>query len=177
MANSNNSTTKRGYRFIDLTGCKFGRLSVIAFKGIAKDRQAQWLCRCECEAETIVAGGHLRSGHTKSCTCLSEELSMARFLVHGQRRKSATTSEYIAYTSARTRCNNPNSQDYPEYGGRGIEFRFESFEEFFSELGHKPTPKHSVDRIKVNGHYERGNIRWATAKEQAQNRRPRRRRH
>lgn len=166
-------TPKRGYHFIDLAGKRFGRLTVIAFHGIAKDRQAQWRCRCECGRETIVAGGHLRSGHTKSCVCLSVELTRARHVTHGQRGKGKTTTEYIAYTSAKTRCNNPQSQDYSEYGGRGIEFRFRSFEEFFAELGPKPGKEYSVDRKDVNGHYERGNLRWATPKEQANNRRKR----
>jgi len=68
---------------------------------------------------------------------------------------------------------NPNVERYPDYGGRGIEFRFTSFEAFYAEVGPKPVPKsnYSIDRIEVNGHYEPGNIRWTTAKTQRHNRR------
>jgi hypothetical protein len=82
------------------------------------------------------------------------------------------TPEYVSYTNARTRCTNPNSDDWKDYGGRGIEFRFQCFEEFFLVLGLKPTPKHSLDRINTDGHYEFGNVRWATASQQMRNRRP-----
>lgn len=71
------------------------------------------------------------------------------------------TPEYKSYSHAKSRCTNSNEDAFPHYGGRGIEFRFNSFEEFFSELGPKPEPKHkySVDRIDNDGHYEPGNVR------------------
>ncbi len=84
---------------------------------------------------------------------------------HGMRH----TSEYNIYHKAKDRCNNPNDKRYKDYGGRGIEFRFHSFQEFFAEVGYKPTPKHSIDRINVNGHYEIGNVKWSTHLEQARN--------
>jgi hypothetical protein len=80
--------------------------------------------------------------------------------------------EYQAYCSAKTRCTLTTNRDYPAYGGRGIQFKFESFEDFLKELGFRPTPKHSLDRINNDGSYEVGNVRWATAKEQLYNRRP-----
>lgn len=67
--------------------------------------------------------------------------------------------------------NNPNNPAFPRYGGRGIQFRFSSFEEFLEEVGFKPTPKHSIERKDNNGHYEKGNIRWATNLEQQRNKR------
>lgn len=79
------------------------------------------------------------------------------------------TKEYRAYTSARSRCTLKCEHSYRWYGGRGIEFRFKSFEEFFDEIGFAPTPEHTLDRIDTNGHYERGNIRWATPQEQNEN--------
>lgn len=77
--------------------------------------------------------------------------------------------EYKSYDHAQQRCTNPNHVRYPRYGARGIQFKFKSFAEFWDEVGKKPTPKHSIDRIDNQGHYEVGNVRWATATEQANN--------
>lgn len=85
--------------------------------------------------------------------------------------KTPSTPEQRAYNSARTRCNNPNNAGYSYYGGRGIEFRFKDFDEFISELGERPSDGHSLDRIDNDGHYEKGNVRWATKSEQMNNRR------
>ena len=69
------------------------------------------------------------------------------------------------------RCYSPDYQGYEHYGGRGIEVKFESFDEFINEIGNAPSPEHSLDRIDTNGHYEKGNIKWSTWKEQRGNRR------
>jgi len=87
--------------------------------------------------------------------------------VHGYSR----TSEYQAYHMALQRCTNPENPQWKDYGGRGIEFRFLCFEQFIAEIGPKPSPKHSLDRKNNDGHYGPGNVRWATKKEQAANRR------
>jgi hypothetical protein len=79
--------------------------------------------------------------------------------------------EYQAFKNARARCTNPNFTLYKYWGGRGIEFRFATFKEFFDVIGPKPTPQHTLDRIDNDGHYEAGNVRWATMKEQAVSRR------
>jgi len=79
--------------------------------------------------------------------------------------------ENAIYRAAKTRCTNKNADDYPRYGGRGIEFRFDSFEQFYAEIGKRPTPQHTLDRKDNNGHYEVGNVHWATPKEQARNKR------
>jgi hypothetical protein len=81
------------------------------------------------------------------------------------------TPEHTAYINAKQRCNYPNSSGFLNYGGAGVEFKFKSFEEFFSELDFRPSPEHSVDRINPFGNYEKGNVRWATAKEQNSNKR------
>lgn len=82
------------------------------------------------------------------------------------------TKEYFAWLDMRKRCLSPASKDYARYGGRGITIckRWSSFALFLEDVGIAPSKKHSLDRIEVNGNYEPGNIRWATAKEQANNR-------
>jgi hypothetical protein len=81
--------------------------------------------------------------------------------------------EYRSFASAKERCKSTNRADYYRYGGRGIKFLYSSFKEFLADVGLKPTAKHSLDRIDVEGHYEPGNCRWATSKLQAINRRGR----
>jgi hypothetical protein len=95
----------------------------------------------------------------------------SRQVTHGQSVRGKITAEYRAYNDAKARCNNLNRANYYGYGGRGIKFLFESFEQFFLEIGKRPTRNHTLDRINNNGHYEPGNIRWASWSEQVKNRR------
>lgn len=88
-----------------------------------------------------------------------------------RRRRASTTSEYKAFRNARQRCTYPRDKKFAYYGGRGIKFLFQTFLDFWSEIGPKPSPRHSLDRINNDGNYERGNIRWATPDEQRRNRR------
>ena len=93
---------------------------------------------------------------------------------NGRRHGMSGTPEHEAYMSAKSRCTDPNMVCWLHYGGRGIRFLFKSFEEFFQELGLRPTPQHSVDRFpNSDGNYEKGNVRWATKTEQNLNRRKR----
>ena len=80
------------------------------------------------------------------------------------------SAKYRAYQAARSRCTNPNVRNYNRYGGRGILFKFASFDEFFDHIGPRPSASHSLDRRNNNGHYEKGNVWWATSSEQAYNR-------
>lgn len=83
------------------------------------------------------------------------------------------TPEHVAWLSMRSRCYRTTDRRYKDYGGRGIRVCgrwLESFQNFFADVGLRPSPKHSIDRIDVNGNYEPGNVRWATAEEQQRNR-------
>jgi hypothetical protein len=91
---------------------------------------------------------------------------------HGRAGGTPMTPERRAYFNAKTRCTNPNDKKrWNLYGGRGIKFQFQSFEQFLSCVGLKPTPKHMLDRIDSDGHYAPGNVRWSTVHEQMLNRR------
>ncbi len=156
-------------RFKDLTGIVFGRLTVLGFAGRHNSPRLprQWFCECLCGRIVCVLATHLAQGRTKSCGCLRTELLTARKTRHGM----VSTPEYIAYISAKMRCVNKKVECYSRYGGRGIEFRFASFEEFFAELGSRPSADYSVDRQNNDGHYEPGNVHWATTEQQSRNRR------
>lgn len=94
-----------------------------------------------------------------------------RSLKHGHCSKGNKSKEWKCYKGILSRCNDNNSTGYEHYGGRGIQCKFNSFEEFLAEIGLAPGKEYSVDRINNNGHYEKGNVRWATNKEQARNKR------
>jgi hypothetical protein len=151
----------------NLTGKTFNRLTVLGYAGYS-GKVPSWFCECSCEQKRIIktSRAKLVSGHTSSCGCISSEKTSKRNKTHGMSR----SPEYKAFCEARNRCNNPNYKDYHNYGGRGIKMLL-TFQEFYDEIGSRPTEKHSVDRINNNANYERGNIRWATKKEQSNNQR------
>lgn len=163
-------------KLIDLTGQKFGRLTVL--RSQHNDRGVLvWVCRCECGQETKVEGYTIRQKIVQSCGCLQRELASAkRGVRHANfRHGAAHTPEYAAYIAAKGRCNDPKNRDFNDYGGRGIGFHFAAFEEFILCVGPRPSIAHSLDRYPDNnGHYESGNLRWATQKQQVNNRRIRR---
>lgn len=128
------------------------------------------LCRCACGVEREVQLQAIRNGHSRACkSCGISTHGETSAIRHGK-----VTVEYLTWKQMRSRCGNVRSADYPDYGGRGIAVcdRWQTFENFLADMGRKPTPKHSVDRIDVNGNYEPGNVRWATIDEQARNKRP-----
>lgn len=157
--------------FVDLTGQRFGRLVVVRYLGRPRNSKSSlsthslWECLCDCGKTSRPNSQSLRKGKTKSCGCWIDEFIGNQARTHGMSK----SPEYISYHEARKRCQNPKVIRYPQYGGRGIEFRFESFEEFLAELGRKPSPQHSLNRIDNDGHYEKGNVEWATAESQSRN--------
>lgn len=152
-------------------GEEFGRLKVLRLlpdrKVFKSGSQRVYECLCECGNTTEVLRTNLSTGNTRSCGCLLRERRTEHLKTHGR----TSSPEYQSFKDARKRCNDPKNKDYRYYGGRGIQFRFTSFEEFFIELGERPSPKHTLDRIETNGHYEPGNVRWATRTVQNANRR------
>lgn len=157
-------------------GQRFTRLVVIERDESQRPRR-MFMCRCDCGALLSVRPENLHNQRNKSCGCLSKDLTRERFTVHGHARdRHAATRflppEYVAWCNMLARCGNPKHRVFHHYGGRGIrvcEAWRASFEQFLRDVGLRPSPKHSIDRINNDGHYEPGNIRWATQSEQMRN--------
>jgi hypothetical protein len=156
-------------------GQRFNMLEVIAEaprpQGV---RNKRWECRCDCGQTTIKEQTNLRSGQSFDCGCTRGARISASKTVHGHKSRRGASPEYEAWTHARARCTNPKNADWPDYGGRGIRMApafIASFEAYLAEVGPRPGPGYTIDRRDVNGHYEPGNLRWATSAQQGQNRR------
>lgn len=156
-------------KFIDLTGQKFGRLTVIE-RDTSRTGRAYWICKCSCGTVKSICGKELRNSKTKSCGCYNREVFCHK--THGQRH----TKIYNVWRNMRDRCFNPKRVGYKNYGGRGItvceEWRndFQPFYDYVSKLEHFGEGGYTLDRINVNGNYEPGNVRWATDAQQRRNR-------
>jgi len=162
-------------------GARYGRLVVRAAAGKTAARKLRWLCTCDCGKETVTVGSRLRSGHTKSCGCLSVELAAERgrcMAGSGAQLRAVThhggahTYTYQSWAGMRARCLRPVTNRYENYGGRGITIcdRWNDFANFLTDMSVRPSGK-TLHRIDHHGHYEPSNCRWATPKEQAANKR------
>lgn len=165
--------TPTNKNFENLLGRRFGRLSVQSLAGKIMEcgiSRYCWLCLCDCGENAVVKARALKNGTTKSCGCFQSEGVSVRNFRHGL----CFSPEYSSWSAMLTRCNNPNTQDWKYYGGRGISVceRWKDFRNFEKDMGKKPSPEHSIDRINNEGNYEPENCVWSTPLQQARNRRP-----
>lgn len=160
---------------VDRSGARYGRLLVLRrdlTRGPAsKGARVYWMCRCDCGAEVSRTGHELAAGDTTSCGCAHREMVGGINRSHGLTRSPT----YRSWQAAKDRCCNPHNVKYPTYGAVGVTMCAEwrnSFQAFLDHMGIRP-PRMTLDRIDNDRGYEPGNCRWATAKQQAQNKRKR----
>jgi hypothetical protein len=151
----------------DLTGQKFGLLTVLEFSHNDEKSRTFWIVSCDCGSPPKVIGGrHLTSGKIKSCGCYRKNLKK----IHGL----SSTPEHVAWQNMIARCERPSHPEYYRYGGRGIKVCDEwrkRFDAFIDYIGPRPSKKHVLDRIDNNGNYEPDNVRWVTHSQSNTNRR------
>lgn len=155
---------------IDLTGQKFGRLTVIKYISTNKYGQSRWLCLCGCGKEKIIMGNDLKNGHTKSCGCLHTK--------HGHCKNYKMSKTYHTWHSIIQRCTNPKDKGYKNYGGRNKPImvcdrwsnKKNGFQNFLKDVGEIPKGK-ELDRTNNNKGYNPNNFRLITRKENQRNKR------
>jgi hypothetical protein len=161
-------------------GKRYGRLVVQGLEGKASSGELMWRCVCDCGSITHATGGRLTRGHTRSCQCLQRDTvkAMNRVLKykHGHGDKRHRSRTYVSYRCMMQRCYYQGDISYFDYGGRGISVTKpwrDSFASFLNDMGERP-PGTSLDRIDSRFGYFHANCRWATQKQQSENRRAKR---
>lgn len=157
-------------------GDRVGRL---VLKTLCRDKRGQraWNVECDCGTKKVVSEAKMRpGGKTRACGCLRRERSLAATTRHGFTPTDPSKHHplYCIWGSMKARCYRAKTEMYPLYGGRGIrvcDSWLHSFPAFLADVGERPTPKHQLERKDNNGHYEPGNVRWATSTEQGRNKR------
>lgn len=159
---------------LELTGERIGRLTVLRIFGKSKSGNNIWLCKCDCGEDVYATAASLKIRHLLSCGCLRTDVISKLFSTHG----GSNLPEYRVWAKMKDRCYNPKNNRYNQYGKRGIKvcdrwLGEDGFSNFISDMGPRPTQKHSIDRFPNNGtgDYEPSNCRWATIQEQTRNRR------
>lgn len=155
-------------KYFDHTGKTFGYLTVIERIAV-KGGKAKWKCQCKCGNIVFPVAQALVLGTTKSCGCKRKSDFVTRNSSHGM----SGNPLFRIWQGMMNRCHNANNKDYASYGGRGIVVcdRWQEPANFIADMGNRPSSKHSIDRVDVNGNYEPGNCRWATPLEQGENKR------
>lgn len=154
-----------------MVGKKFGLLTVLHEFGVDRHRQKKYLCQCDCGKETAVLAGNLKKGNSTSCGCKRNLTCSARMTKLNLRHGMTNTKLWRTWKAVIERTTIMTSSNYQRYGGSGIGIYPDwlKFEEFAAHIGDPPSDKHSIDRINNSLGYFPGNVRWATAKEQAAN--------